>query len=92
MEPTTKVYFVVEIGGADFYFDKLPEAAAFFEKLASTNAQKMGHLGYGSSAYNYPEGKHRLEMKQETIILYPNRKAAEFAKHNDDKANSTSQE
>lgn len=84
MDSEKKTYFIVEIGGADFYFEKLSEASEFFAKLASTTAEKIDRLGYGSDAYYYKGGHHTPSMKQEEMNVYPNKKAAEFAKHNED--------
>lgn len=80
IEKTTKTFFIVEIGGADLYFEKLEEASNFFGKLVGANAHKVGRLGYGDNSYHFQDGKHFPSMKQETIDIYPTRKAAEFAK------------
>jgi hypothetical protein len=81
MEKHTITYFIVEIGGADFYFEKLQDASDFFAKLVSSTGEKIGRLGYGDNAYYYKEGKHTPKMSQETMDVYQTKKAAEFAKH-----------
>jgi len=80
IDKVKKTFFVVEIGSADFYFDKLHEASEFFAKIVSSTARSMGRLGYGSDAYHFEEGKPMPSMKQEILDVYPTRKAAEFAK------------
>lgn len=85
MEKETKTYFIVEIGGADFYFEKLQDASDFFAKLVSTNAEKIDAEGYGANAFHYKNGKHHPTMKQEVMDIYPTLKAARFAKSNLDK-------
>jgi len=81
METKKITYFIVEIGGADFYFEKLQDASDFFAKLASTNAEKIGRLGYGKDSYNYRDGKHMPTMKQDVLEVYETEKSARFAKH-----------
>ena len=84
MEKETKTYFVVEIGGADLYFEKLNDASEFFAKIVGSNAEKIGSIGYGPS-YHFKSGKHHPTMKQEVIDVYPSRKAAEFEQSQNDK-------
>ena len=81
MEKITKTYFIVEIGGADFYFEKLQDASDFFAKLVSSTGEKIAQLGYSSPRYYYKDGRHTPKMTQETIDVYETKKAAEFAKH-----------
>lgn len=81
IDKQTKSYFIVEIGGADFYFENLQQASEFFSKIVGSPAKKINQLGYGSNAFYYEDGKPLPSMKQSIIEVYPNRKAAEFAKH-----------
>ena len=81
MEKTNKTYFIVEIGGAYFYFEKLQEASDFFAKLVGSTGERINRLGYGDNSYYYKDGKHTPKMSQETIDVYLTKKAAEFAKH-----------
>lgn len=82
MEKQTKTYFVVEIGGANFYFEKLQEATDLFAKMVETKAIDIGRIGYGEAAYYYIDSGHKPEMRQITFEIYQSREAAEFAKHN----------
>lgn len=84
MEPQKKTYYVVEIGGADLYFDNLQKASDFFAKIVQSGAEKISSLGYGSDAYHYKHGVHTPLLKQEILDVYPTEKAARFAKSNEE--------
>lgn len=84
MDKQTKTFFVVEIGTADFYFEKLEQASEFFRQVVNAPIRNIDALGYGEGRYAFDSGgKIRLSMKQETLDFYPSKEAAEFAKHKD---------
>lgn len=86
MEPTTKTYYIVEIGGADLYFERLEEAADFFAKVAKAPIKNIGHTYENGKSLYYTDtsGSIKISMKQETLTVYPSRKAANFASKDGD--------
>lgn len=78
IEPNKKIVYIVEIGSADFYFDTLQQASEFFATIVKVPVINVEH-DY-SRGYWLSDKKLNISMKQETILLYPNKKALDFAK------------
>lgn len=78
-EPKQQTIFVVEIGNVDLYFDNLQKASEFFAKIVEAPFMKIEREGWNGD-YFVTDKKEKVSMKTETINLYPNQEAVEFAK------------
>ena len=80
MEPKTQTYYLVEIGSADLYFERLEDAAEFFAKIAKAPIKNIQRTyEKGETLHFIGTEATDISMKQETLVVYPNKKAASFA-------------
>jgi hypothetical protein len=87
MEPKRETLYVVEVGSADFHFEKLQDAADFFSMITKAPIKHVVSTYENGKSLSYLDQDHpiRVSMKQESITIYPSLKAAKFAANDNSK-------